>query len=497
MQGRQNRQPMLFSVVNLEALVPQGHLLRRVDTALDLSFVRELTSELYSQTQGRPSIDPETYVRMLLIQYLYDVDSDRALCEEIGYNLAYRWFCRFSLEDEIPNHSSMTRIRDRLGERTFEAIFLRVVQLCKEKGLVRGRRLMADGSHIAANASIYTMQERAKPEEQSEEKRPDDDDDEGKGKGGNERRFGQRGSQDGLSNNDIRRNSLVGKKIANQTHFSPTDPEATLTGKHMEYKSLRYKTHHIADADSRVILDCHVTTGRTSEGKVFAERLEKTRQDFTLPIEEVIADRGYGSGENHTWLKDLGIDANIALWSSRIGTALGKREGFTFDSKKITVTCPAGHLMPRKRDGVDNYYFAMSRATCRACPLAKSCLKPHELKAEKRSGKTIRVSIFQGIYDEVLEKEKLPEFRQKLRERMWKMEGLFAEAKGHHGLRRARYRGRSKVQVQVFMTSAIQNLKRLLGASLCDLFSALLELAKIERAIPNRRKFENFRLAFA
>lgn len=120
MQGRNEYQPELFSQIDIEGMIPKGHLLRRVDRVLNLSFLSELTAPLYSQSQGRPSIDPEVFVRMILLQSLYNIDSDRQLCEEVGYNLAYRWFCRLSLRDPVPDHSSITRIRDRFGEETYK-----------------------------------------------------------------------------------------------------------------------------------------------------------------------------------------------------------------------------------------------------------------------------------------------------------------------------------------------------------------------------------------
>jgi transposase len=123
MQGRHQYQPELFSQIDYEQLIPPGHLLRRVDRALDLSFLRERTAPLYASEKGRPSIDPEIFVRMILLEALYNIDSDRQLCEEVGYNLAYRWFCRLSLKDSVPDHSSITRIRDRLGEETYRQIF--------------------------------------------------------------------------------------------------------------------------------------------------------------------------------------------------------------------------------------------------------------------------------------------------------------------------------------------------------------------------------------
>src|ERR1700694_2114268 len=148
MQGHKEYQPKLFSIFNMEALIPKRHLLRQIDSILDFGFVREATASLYCQDNGRPSIDPELFIRICLITHLYNIPSDRQVCEEIQYNLAYRWFCRLAIEDSVPDHSSLTRIRDRLGESTFKNIFEHVVRLCMEKGLVSGEKVMIDGSLI-------------------------------------------------------------------------------------------------------------------------------------------------------------------------------------------------------------------------------------------------------------------------------------------------------------------------------------------------------------
>ena len=112
----------VFSQIDFENLIPRSHLLRKIDRVLDLSFLRNLTAHLYVSEKGRPSIDPEIFVRMVLLESLYDINSDRQLCEEVGYNLAYRWFCKLSLTDSVPDHSSITRIRDRLGEEVYRDI---------------------------------------------------------------------------------------------------------------------------------------------------------------------------------------------------------------------------------------------------------------------------------------------------------------------------------------------------------------------------------------
>ncbi len=155
MQGVHAFEPKAKASIDLDSFVAEDHFLRRIDRVHDLAFVRELTAPRYAVEQGRPSIDPEVYFRMQLVAYLYGIAKDRRLCEEVHYNLAYRWFCRLSLEEDVPDHSSLTRIRDRLGEEVFEAVFRRIVAQCQQKGLVKERcRVMTDATLIAADASL-------------------------------------------------------------------------------------------------------------------------------------------------------------------------------------------------------------------------------------------------------------------------------------------------------------------------------------------------------
>lgn len=467
MQGQHHYQPELFSQIDYEALIPKGHLLRRIDKVLDLSFLRELTAPLYANEKGRPSIDPEIFVRMILLEYLYNINSDRQLCEEIGFNLAYRWFCKLSLTDKVPDHSSITRIRDRLGEKTYQSIFDKVVQQCMDKGLINAEQVMMDGSVVRANASIYAMKEREK------EKSENDKDDPPPSAGS-----GQIHSKDGLSSNDFRKKSIEGKKISNKTHISKSDPEATLSGKAFEAKSLAYKTHHTIDASSRVIIDCHVTTGTVSEVKTALGRVEAIEKTLGLKIKELVADRGYGSAENLINLEARNIETNIPLWSSRSGGTFSQEleNGFTINKESGEIRCPEGHLM-RKNISRDSQtkrdIYTLSRATCFSCPRAKACMTESEYQTR---AKRFAVPDHYEIYLATAKKQERDGFKRKLKERMWKMEGIFAEAKSFHGLRRARYRGRAKVQIQVYMISTVQNLKRLAGKVLEQIRRFLFDL---------------------
>lgn len=153
MQGVHAFDPKATVNIDLESFVAADHFLRRVDRVLDLSFVRDLTAPRYAVQQGRPSIDPEVYFRMQLLAYFFGVTSERQLCEDVYYNRAYRWFCRLSLTEDVPDHSSLTRIRDRYGAEIFESVFRRIVEQCKQKGLVKDAcRVMTDATWIAAIA---------------------------------------------------------------------------------------------------------------------------------------------------------------------------------------------------------------------------------------------------------------------------------------------------------------------------------------------------------
>jgi transposase len=270
LQGVHAFDPKTKASIDVESSVAADHFLRRVDRVLDLSFVRELTAPRYAVQQGPPSIEPEVYFRMQLVAYFYDVTSERQLCEDVYYNLAYRWFCRLPLTDEVPDHSSLTRIRDRYGAEIFESAFRRIVEQCKQQGLVKDScRVMTDATSIAADASLNSLMHNDPGEAQKEE----------------EAQRQRRGTIDGEAQ----------RKLSNQTHRSRTDRDATLAQKQGTPRQLKYKVHQTIDADSRVILDTEVTTGARHDNQPCLDQLQRNRDRYKITIREAIADRGYGS----------------------------------------------------------------------------------------------------------------------------------------------------------------------------------------------------------
>ncbi len=436
MQGAHSFDPHAKTEIALESCVPQDHWLRQVDRVLDLSFVRELTAPCYADGLGRPSIDPEIYFRMQLVAYLYGIHSERRLCEDVYCNLAYRWFCRLSPSDDVPDHSSLTTIRDRYGEEIFETVFRKIVALCQQKGLVNEEcRVMTDATLIAADAALDSLVHND-PEQARQE---------------TEALRGRTKSVD----------RPASRKISNQTHTSRSDPDATLAQKRGTPRQLKYKVHQTIDADSRVILDTHVTTGARHDNQPYLEQLQRVRDRHKIRIREAIADRGYGSAAIIRAVQQQGIEATIPLWSGRVGNSKYLKGELVYEKEHDRFRCPEGkYLTPNPAISENHKRYVSSSEDCRDCPQTSTC--PARTRGQSPQRFVLR-NLDQDLFEEVQARMRDPTFGEKMSERMWKIEGLFAEAKQNHNLSRAMYRGRPKVQIQAYLSAIAQNLKRLVA----------------------------------
>lgn len=428
MQGRQEFQPELFSQINLESLIPANHLLRKIDRVVHLSFVRDMTAHLYCGGNGRPSIDPELFFRMTLIMHLYNLPSDRRMCEELQFNLAYKWFCKLSVEDKVPDHSSMTKIRDRLGESTFQKIFEHLIKLCIEKKVLKADKVMMDGSIFRADASLNSFVVK---------------------------------DEEGKPSENVAAKNIIGRKYSNETHVSYTDPDCTLAGKPGELKKLTYKVHETIDRETSLILDPYVTAGSAMESKVYIDRISHIENTFGVRIEELTADRGYGAGINLKELSDRKIKSYVPRFRATAGDRVGRdSEGFVFDAERDCYVCPKGFdLSPAPAATPEYKRYRIKGGHCGKCSLKETCLNLPTMKT--RNAKHIEIGIFHEYIEQAKEMEQTDDFFKLRSERQWRMEGIFADAKNNHGLERARYRSRAKVQIQVYMIAFVQNIKRL------------------------------------
>lgn len=424
MQGKQVLEQPLFVSGDLDKFIPATHRLRKVDRILDFSFVADLAKPHYCQNNGRTSIDPVVFFKMQVIKYLYGIPSDRQLCDDVQVNLAFRWFLRLSIEDKVPDHSALSKIRDRLGEDLFRHVFERIVAQCKRTGLIVGKQILSDATLIEADAAKSSLELRADANGDMPTEEPE--------------------------------------RISMKTHVSATDPDATLVGRPGVPTRLYYKGHFSIDGGSaRIITDAHVTTGAAHECKILPGRVEYQLSRFELTPEEWLADGGYGHGPTYDFFRDKGIRTYIPLRDPKLGNGkYAPPEGFKYDRKGDRYICPQGHaLLPHKpSDGFTRYRIVGDH--CKTCPLRESCFTAHDGNGSKR----IQRSSHQDSFDAVHRRRLTKHFRRKIRERGWKMEGVFAEDKTNHGLRRAHYRGRAKVQMQVYMIAAVHNLKRLAEA---------------------------------
>jgi IS5 family transposase len=338
----------------------------------------------------------------------------------------------------VPDHSSLSRTRDRFGEAIFETVFREIVFLCQKKGLVgKECRVMTDATLIAADASLNSLIHND-PEEAAKEAVTQERD---------------HGLKDATS----------ARHVSNRTHTSRTDPDATLAEKRGTPRQLKYKVHQTIDADSRVILDTHVTTGARHDNQPYLQQIQRVQHRYKLTIDEAIADRGYGSAEIIRALKERGTKPYIPLWNRRSGRNSGTAVGLQYERENDRIRCAAGkYLYPSAGDYWNRKRYSTSAGACRDCALDSTCAAKNRAKAPHT--RFVLRPNDQDLFDEVQAQMNEPEFRKRASERMWKCEGLFAEAKQYHGLARAKYRGRSKVQIQAYLTAMVQNLKRLVIA---------------------------------
>jgi transposase len=441
MIGNQERwQEDIFIACSLRDLIPDDHILKQVDAVLDLSWLRDEVRDLYDERQGRPSIDPEAAVRLMLAGFFQGIVHDRKLMREAQVNLAIRWFAGYRLDERLPDHSSLTRIRQRWGSERFKRIFQKTVELCGRAGLVNGETLHVDATLIRADVSWASLS-AVHADRVIEE------------------------NEDGPDNSDPPR--CVGRPRMQPKKRSRTDPDATLTtSSKKERMAPSYKQHTAVDDESGVIVDVDVTTGEASEGLQLGEQIDRIESNTGKQIETLTADGGYASAANYAELEERGIEGIIPPQAERKGRRIPLRR-FKYDARHQVVRCPVGKKLHRGRQDDAGVWYRAAANDCRCCALRERCVPP---SARARS-----VYIVHGY--EALHRARRwrqrwdPSTKRLYNRHRWRSEGAHGEAKTQHGLRRAVRRGLDNVAIQAYLTAAVMNLKRL-AAFCCHLLFA-------------------------
>jgi transposase len=430
--GTQERwQEDLFVAGPLSSLVPDDHILKQVDKVLDLSWLRRDVSEMYCHTNGRPGIDPEAAVRLMLAGFFQGIVHDRKLMREAQVNLAIRWFAGYRLDEKLPDHSSLTRIRQRWGTERFKQIFLKTIRSCMDAGLVNCDTVHVDATLIRADVSwesLTTEHADAVIQENASENDPP------KGRG------------------------IPSKKHLKPKKRSTTDPDATMTtSSHTHRMEPFYKQHGAVDDLCGVIVDVDVTTGETSEGSQLPDQIERIEENTGLEINTLSTDAGYAYGKNYEYLEKKNIDAIIPPQKENSVPKCLPIRLFKYDAKNKIVKCPGGKILTRRTEHKQGWLYRSTAKDCRDCKLRQRCLN------EAVKSRSIMIS---NGYESLLRARRRhrdpdKKFRQIYARHRHQIEGMHGEAKTQHGLRRAVRRGLTNVAIQAYLTAAVINLKRL------------------------------------
>jgi len=440
MMGRQTGdQSQLFYLFNLEERIPERHLLRRINPIVMrvLAGLREKLEPFYSEI-GRPSIDPELMLRMLIVGYCYGIRFERRLCEDVELHLAYRWFCRLDLDDKVPDHSTFSvnrhgRFRDSdLFRRLFEA----VVRACMDAGLVRGEGFAVDASVIEADASRYHGKtpdevDWSAPQRQS------------------------RAVAEYLAAVEAAAEPNPNRKLPKV--ISPSDPCSAWTAKANKRVQFGYGLNYLIDIENAIIVDVEATPARTyDEVAATKTMIKRTDERFGLRPKRLAADTAYGTGNFLGWLIGAGITPHIPVWdkSTREDGTLSRAD-FTFDKERNVYTCPNGKPLKTTGSIGDDHVlrYLAAKHDCDACPLKPRC-------CPKAPSRKVTRDVNEEARDRARALMGTPEFDRSRDERK-RVEMRFAHLKTHHRFERMRLRGLSGARDEFHLAAIVQNLKTL------------------------------------
>jgi transposase len=463
--SRQNE----IEVVTIDQLVPEDHILRKVDRCFDFEFVRKRMEPLYCKDKGRPALDPVVLFKMMFIGYMFGIRSERQLIREIEVNFAYRWFLGMTLSEKVPDHSTISQNRRRRfdGNDVFRLIFDDIVLMAYEKGLIEGKTLFTDSTHIKANANKkkYTRQivqkatssyleelEAAVQEDREEHDKP----------------------------------PLPPKKENNsgsekEIKVSKTDADSGYMARTGKPEGFFYLEHRTTDGKHNMITDSYTTPGNIQDHQVYMDRLTFQINQFGFPVQMVGLDAGYHTAHICHRLVKMNIFAVISYRKLGGKKGLLRKRYFTYDTEHDHYICPEGAILRYQRtnrNGLRDY--VSDPVQCSKCPYLMSCT------TSKKHQKVIQRHIWEDSIEQVKANRKTELGEHIKQRRSETIERSFADSKELHGLRYARFRGLERVQNQCLMAAIVQNIKKMIHLGWgksdhygYDLFSVILAFLQV------------------
>ena len=430
-------------MVTLDSLVPADHLLRKIEAAVDFSFIHPLVAPLYCADNGRPALDPIVLFKALFIGYLFGVRSERQLVREIEVNVAYRWFLRLKLTEKVFDASTLSQNRRRRfnGTDVAQSIFDNIVEQAIKAGLVDGTVLYTDSTHLKANANKgkFTLAAIAKS------------------------RIDYWDALDAAIDADREQHGKAPMKekprepAVKQTKVSTTDPDAGYMVREGKPKGFFYLDHRTVDGKLGIITDTFATPANVHDSIVYLSRLDRQKQRFELDVGAVGLDAGYATAGIAKGLEERGI---LGVTGYRRPAppkdGMMPKKAFTYEANEDGYRCPQGQLLRYATTDRTGYrHYKSDPAICRTCPLLASCTS--NAKAER----TITRHVWQEARERADAYRLMPWGKRIYKRRKETVERSFADAKQLHGHRYARFRGLNRVAIQCLLAAAAQNIKKI------------------------------------
>jgi transposase len=446
--------------VNTDEMVPQDHLLRKIDEAVDFEHLYDFVEKLYCEDNGRPSVDPVVLFKIVLIQHLYGISSLRRTMQEISMNIAYRWFLGYTLNEELPHFSTVSyNFKHRFTEETVEQVFSWILEEANSAGYLEPEAVFVDGTHIKANANINKKIKTAVPQaakryasELMEEinadreahgKEPFEDGDDS---------LKPKKKRDNTSRKKLARRKKEAKQ--RQITMSKTDPESGLFQKGEHKKCFAYEAHTACDKHN-FILDVEVTPGNVHDSVAFDEVYDHVTEKFP-EIETVVADAAYKTP--HICKKVFDDGRVLSTAYKRPMTKEGNLEWwkYVYDEYYDCVICPEYQVLHYATTNREGYREYKSRSyICEKCPSRSRCTESRDCT------KTVTRHVWQDYVERAEDIRHTPEYQKLYEKRKQTIERVFADAKVKYGMRYTLYRGLTQVTNWVKLKFAAMNLKKL------------------------------------
>lgn len=445
-QEEDKQSQLFYPGFSFEVRIPSDHILRKISREIDFNFAYDIVKDTYGH-KGNVSVPPPLLLKMMLLLILYNIPSERELMRSIPLRIDWLWFLGYDLDDEIPNHSVLSKARKRWGIKVFKDLFERIVFQCVKAGLVDGEKLFMDSSLVAANASNNSIVNKEQLDQHYLEL---------------ESRLSETScyslskSSDEEKDKD-KKNPDNSRGGVNKKYQSTTDPDASVVRRSKGKAKLQFQIHRGVDERSGVITATKATKGEVNEAHLLPNLVLDHQKNTEQTLETVVADKKYGTIDNYLYCHENGVNAHIKpLEQSQKNTGRQKgiisRDEFIYNRDTDTFTCPAGEKLVRKKfkNSRNHYEYQASKVVCAKCSMRSECTR-------SMTGRTIKRHESQDALDLMYERAYSLGSLSDIKKRQSFMEGNFAQGV-KYGYKRSRWRGLWRVEIQEYLTASIQNI---------------------------------------